>query len=42
MVKRVVEEGLDGGGLKTQIEGDGLLGVRKSVVDQWCLSSDNQ
>ena len=37
MVKKVVENDLDDGDLKTQTEVDRLLGVRKSMVDQWCL-----
>ena len=37
MVRRVVKSGLDGDGRKARTEVDRLLGVRKSMVDQWCL-----
>ena len=40
MVKTVVKEGLNGGGLKTQTKVDCLLGVRKSVVYQWFLAGN--
>ena len=36
-VKKVVEEGLDGDGLKTQTEGYSPSIVRKNVVDRWGL-----
>ena len=36
-VKKVVENGLDDDGIKTPTEVDRLLGMRKSMVDQWCL-----
>ena len=37
MVRRVVKGGVDGDSLKTRTKVDHLLGMRKSVVDQWCL-----
>ena len=42
MVRRVVEDGLDGDGLKTQTKGDRLLGMIKRMVDQWCLAGGNR
>ena len=37
MVYRVIENGIDGVGSRTQTMVDRLLGVKKSVGDQLCL-----